>query len=63
MQMQPIQHASNSTPRILTAAEAASVLRVHPATITRMIQRGQLRAARAGDAIRIKAEDLEALFK
>jgi excisionase family DNA binding protein len=49
--------------RILSTQEAAAFLRVHPATIKRLVERGQLRAARIGDLLRIQQEDLQALFE
>lgn len=38
---------------LLTAAEVAGLLRVHPSTISRMARRGQLRAVRLGRTLRI----------
>jgi excisionase family DNA binding protein len=48
---------------VLDVAEAADRLRVHPVTIRRLVQRGELPAARIGDMLRIREEDLESLFK
>jgi len=55
--------ASARVSSILDVAEAADRLRVHPVTIRRLVQRGELPAARIGDMLRIREEDLESLFK
>lgn len=46
-------------PELLTVAEAASRLRVHPMTVRRHIKQGKLRAVRAGGRIRITQDDLD----
>ncbi|MBE9404495.1 helix-turn-helix domain-containing protein [Brachybacterium sp. Marseille-Q2903] len=46
---------------MLTPAEAADYLHVHPETIRRRIRRGELRAYRIGPrAVRIDVRDLQA---
>jgi len=42
--------------RLLTVSEVAGQLRLHPMTIRRMLNRGQIRAFRLGRAIRIDPE-------
>lgn len=49
-------------PRDLYAVEAAALLRVHPNTIVKMIQRGQLRGIKIAARYRIPREDVEALL-
>lgn len=44
---------------MLTVKEAAERLNVHPATVRRMILRGELPAKRVGRVYRVKAGDLE----
>jgi excisionase family DNA binding protein len=51
------------TARIFNVTEAADRLRVHPVTVRRLVDKGQLRAARIGDLLRIREEDLQALFE
>lgn len=48
----------NTTP-MLSVAQAAAHLNVHPATIRRMIGRGELPAKRVGRVWRINIADLE----
>jgi excisionase family DNA binding protein len=55
--------ASSSRRRIMDVAEAAEYLRIHPVTVRRLVQRGELPAAKVGDMLRIREEDLESLFK
>jgi len=55
--------APSSRRRILDVAEAAEYLRIHPVTVRRLVQRGELPAAKVGDMLRIREEDLESLFK
>lgn len=52
-------------PELLTVAEAAEVLRVHPNTVKRLGDRGELpffRVVRRGDR-RIRRSDLEAYIR
>ena len=46
-------------PEMLTVAEAAAYLRVHPVSLRRMIRRGDLPALRVGRVWRIAAADLQ----
>jgi len=43
---------------LLKLAEAAQVLRVHPATLRRLIRIGQVPATRAGQSIRIARDSI-----
>ena len=54
---------TTATARIFNVVEAADRLRVHPVTVRRLVDKGQLRAARIGDLLRIREEDLQALFE
>lgn len=45
--------------RILTIAEVAELLRVHPMTVYRMIRQGELPSFRVGRVLRFDAEQLE----
>ncbi len=45
-------------PEMLTVAEAAAYLRVHPGTIRKMIERGEVSAIRAGRVWRVAAADI-----
>jgi excisionase family DNA binding protein len=54
--------AEPELPRFLYAAEAARELRVHPITIARMIERGELRGAKICGRYRVPREDVEALL-
>jgi excisionase family DNA binding protein len=48
--------------KMLTLAEAADTLGVHPRTVRRMIARGDLAAVRIGPRLlRVRAADVEAL--
>ena len=49
-------------PDYLLGVEAARVLRVNPSSITRMIQRGELRATKIGNRYRIPTRDVLALL-
>lgn len=46
----------------LDVHEAAVLLRVHPMTIRRLIQRGQLPAAKVGARYRIKRSHVESML-
>jgi excisionase family DNA binding protein len=46
---------------LLTTSEAASLLHVHPRTVQRLVERGQLGAIRLGAAVRFDPADLTAL--
>lgn len=52
-------HAKIDTfPTFLTLAEAAAILRVHQATVGRMVHAGEIRATRVRGLPRINADDL-----
>lgn len=51
------------TTSYLTIPQAGEVLALSPTTIRRMIQRGELKAHRAGRAIRIKSSEIERALK
>src|SRR5215218_9572053 len=48
---------------LLTTDEAAAVLRVHPRTVQRLVERGQLSAVHLGSAVRFDPRDVEALIR
>jgi excisionase family DNA binding protein len=52
---QPIENAS----RLVTVAEVAAALRVSTMTVYRLINAGELPAARIGRSFRVRAEDLD----
>jgi excisionase family DNA binding protein len=63
---------SNSTSRatsdpvavaLLTTEEAASVLRVHPRTVQRLVERGDLSAVHIGSAVRFDPQDVGGLVE
>src|SRR3954468_23788152 len=47
---------------LLTTDEAAVRLHVHPRTVQRLVERGQLSAVHLGSAVRFDPEDVEALI-
>jgi len=49
-------------PDYLFGTEAAKKLRVHPVTITKMIERGELRGTKIARRWRIRISDLDALL-
>lgn len=51
------------TGRIYNVQQAAAWLQIHPVTLRRLVERGQLKAAHIGDTLRIREEDLQALFE
>ena len=51
--------AIESADELLTVAEVAERLRVHPITVRRHIKAGRLRAVRFGRSVRVRASDLE----
>lgn len=50
--------AANTAPALLTTQEAADLLHVHPRTIQRLVERGQLAAVHVGTAVRFDRDDL-----
>lgn len=49
-------------PALLTTREAAEVLHVHPRTVQRLVERGELSAVRLGSAVRFDPFDLGGLI-
>jgi excisionase family DNA binding protein len=47
-------------PKVYTIEEAAAILKVHPRTINRLLERGELRGFRVGRVWRISREALDA---
>jgi excisionase family DNA binding protein len=50
--------ASTSSPALLTTSEAAELLHVHPRTVQRLVERGELGAVRLGAAVRFDPADV-----
>jgi excisionase family DNA binding protein len=50
--------AASTTPALLTTQEAADVLRVHPRTVQRLVERGKLSAVHLGTAVRFDPADI-----
>jgi excisionase family DNA binding protein len=53
---------SPSQDLLLTVPEVAAILRLSTRTISRLINRGELRAVRIGRAIRIRKDDISTIF-
>jgi excisionase family DNA binding protein len=53
---------SESRDAMVTVGEAATMVGCHPATIVRMIRRGELKALRLGRQYRVRVSDLEPSF-
>ena len=51
------------TPRILTFAEAAEILKISAKTLRRLIVSGQLRAGKLGATWRVRSDDLDAFME
>jgi excisionase family DNA binding protein len=62
-QVAPEGAAASSSPAhaLLTTSEAAGVLRVHPRTVQRLVERGQLDAIHLGTAVRFDPQDVAEL--
>lgn len=64
---QPVEVAANAgmapaaSPALLTTSEAAEVLHVHPRTVQRLVERGELAAVHLGSAVRFDLFDLAGL--
>ncbi len=56
-----LEPTADSTAALLTTNEAAKRLHVHPRTVQRLVERGQLEAVRLGTAVRFDPLDLENL--
>ncbi len=50
--------AASTAPALLTTQEAADALRVHPRTVQRLVERGQLSAVHLGTAVRFDPADI-----
>jgi excisionase family DNA binding protein len=50
--------ASSTAPTLLTTQEAAEALHVHPRTVQRLVERGQLSAVHLGTAVRFDPADI-----
>jgi excisionase family DNA binding protein len=50
--------ARSTAPALLTTSEAANVLHVHPRTVQRLVERGELSAVRLGAAVRFDPADV-----
>jgi excisionase family DNA binding protein len=50
--------APSAGPALLTTQEAAELLHVHPRTIQRLVERGELAAVRVGTAVRFDRTDI-----
>jgi excisionase family DNA binding protein len=53
--------ASSTAPILLTTQEAADALHVHPRTVQRLVERGQLSAVHLGTAVRFDPADIAEL--
>lgn len=54
----PESASAATTPGLLTTGEAAGLLHVHPRTVQRLVERGQLTAIHLGAAVRFDPNDL-----
>ena len=54
--------ASSAKPRMITIAQAAEEWQVGERTLRRYIAQGRLRAYRMGRLLRLRPEDVDALF-
>jgi excisionase family DNA binding protein len=57
---QPVDEA-RVAPGLLTTSETAALLHVHPRTVQRLVERGQLEAIHLGTAVRFDPGDVAAL--
>jgi len=55
--------AASAAPALLTTNEAADALHVHPRTVQRLVERGQLSAVHLGTAVRFDPADIADLTK
>lgn len=46
--------------KVLTIGEVAAILRVHPATVYRLVKKGELPACKIGSSWRINPKELDA---
>jgi excisionase family DNA binding protein len=59
MIMMPAQSQSNTQPRVLTVRELAGYLRIHQATVYRLLREQKLPAFRVGADWRFNREEIE----
>jgi excisionase family DNA binding protein len=60
----PVSEAVEPTgAALLTTHEAAAVLHVHPRTVQRLVERGELCAVHLGAAVRFDPDDVDALIE
>jgi excisionase family DNA binding protein len=53
--------SASSSPGLLTTSEAAALLHVHPRTVQRLVERGELGVVRLGAAVRFDPADVAGL--
>jgi len=62
----PVEAAVNGktapAPTLLTTSEAAELLHIHPRTVQRLVERGELSAVHLGSAVRFEPLDLAGLI-
>ncbi len=59
----PAVDEAQVAPGLLTTCETASLLHVHPRTVQRLVERGQLEAIHLGTAVRFDPGDVAALTR
>ena len=52
-----------TTPKAYTVEEVAQILKVHPRTVYRMLDRGQLKGFKVGTVWRVVEQELEAFMR
>jgi excisionase family DNA binding protein len=57
----PVVDEAHVAPGLLTTSETAALLHVHPRTVQRLVERGQLEAIHLGSAVRFDPGDVAAL--
>jgi excisionase family DNA binding protein len=57
----PAVDEAQGAPGLLTTSETAALLHVHPRTVQRLVERGQLEAIHLGTAVRFDPGDVAAL--
>lgn len=57
----PDDEGAQVAPGLLTTSETAALLHVHPRTVQRLVERGQLEAIHLGTAVRFDPGDVAAL--
>lgn len=54
----PVRHPSIDREPLLDSHEAAAILKVHPRTLQRLVQRGEITAVHVGKLLRFRASAL-----